>query len=322
MSDHSGVLVFTEDPATNFELIAIGRTLADKRDAPLITVALGENADEDAANFIHRGADTVYTITADALETPLAEPYADALCALIETVDPEIVLFGATNLGNELAPRIAARLDVGLVTNAVTLDIGDDDHLETQRLAYGGNAMALETFTAMPQLATVPPRTFDPAETNEAHEGEVNAFEPEIGGTKVNVNKEIEKAKEALRIEDAEVIVSCGRGVKQKEDIAICAELAEVLEGSVGCSRPISADLKWLSEDHWVGLSGHKVKPRVYFACGISGQIQHLAGMRDSDTIVAINTDEEAPIFASADFGVVGDLYKVVPELAKRFKGD
>ncbi len=145
-------------------------------------------------------------------------------------------------------------------------------------------------------------------------------IEPEHSPSKILKTQEMKS--EGVNVEDAEIIVSCGRGFKKKEDIRLVSELADVLKGrTVGCSRPIAADLKWLSEDHWIGLSGHKVKPKLYIACGISGQIQHIAGMRDSGVIVAINKDPEALIFKSADYGIVGDLYEVLPKLTSAIKG-
>jgi electron transfer flavoprotein alpha subunit len=162
---------------------------------------------------------------------------------------------------------------------------------------------------------------FQPLPENEAHKGDIIKKKVEVEKSTSKIVKVHEMKSEGVSVEDAEIIVSCGRGFKKKEDIELVSNLAEALKGrTVGCSRPIAADLKWLSEDHWIGLSGHKVKPKLYIACGISGQIQHIAGMRDSGVIVAINKDPEALIFKSADYGIVGDLYQILPKLTSAIK--
>jgi electron transfer flavoprotein alpha subunit len=196
-----------------------------------------------------------------------------------------------------------------------------DKKLTTERIVYSGNAIAVQEFTAAPQILTIAPKVYDPLPKNEQHKGELikMKIEPEPSPSKILKIQEMKT--EGINVEDAEIIVSCGRGFKKKEDIKLVSDLADVLKGkTVGCSRPIAADLKWLSEDHWIGLSGHKVKPKLYGACGISGQIQHIAGMRDSNVIVAINKDPEALIFKSADYGIVGDLYDVLPKLTTAIK--
>ena len=233
----------------------------------------------------------------------------------------EIVLIGSNKNGKELAARLAAKLDAGCVMDCIKVYLADKK-LTTERIVYSGNAIAVEQFTTAPQILTIPPKVFDPLPKDEHHKGEIikKKIEPELSLSKIL--KIHEMKSEGVNVEDATIIVSCGRGFKKKEDIKLVSDLAEVLKGrTVGCSRPIAADLKWLSEDHWIGLSGHKVKPKLYIACGISGQIQHIAGMRDSGVIVAINKDPEALIFKSADYGIVGDLYEVLPRLTSAIKG-
>jgi len=191
----------------------------------------------------------------------------------------------------------------------------------TERVVYSGNAIAVEEFVSHPQIMTIPPKAFNPLPKNEGHKGEVVKKKFDFEKSPSKITKVQEMKTEGANVEDAEIIVSCGRGFKNKDDIRLVRELADVLKGrTVGCSRPIAADLKWLSEDHWIGLSGHKVKPKLYIACGISGQIQHIAGMRDSGIVVAINKDPEALIFKSADYGIVGDLYQVIPKLTSAIK--
>jgi electron transfer flavoprotein alpha subunit len=195
-----------------------------------------------------------------------------------------------------------------------------DGNLEIDRMMYGGNAVVTQGFSAKPAIATVAPRTFDPLEPDEGRTGDISDLNVEMPAARANVTGETQKTSESVDLGAATVIVSCGRGIKNKEDIAIIEKLAKALDAEVGCSRPIASDLKWLSVDHWVGLSGKKVKPQMYLAVGISGQIQHLAGMRDSKIIVAINKDADAPIFKAADYGIVGDLYKIVDELVAKLQ--
>jgi electron transfer flavoprotein alpha subunit len=186
---------------------------------------------------------------------------------------------------------------------------------------YSGNAIAVEQFNSKPAIVTIPSKAFDPLKKDDSRKGDIVKKKIDIEKSPSKIIKVQDMKTEGVNVEDAEIIVSCGRGFKKKEDIKLVEELAEVIKGkTVGCSRPIAADLKWLSEDHWIGLSGHKVKPKLYIAAGISGQIQHIAGMRDSGIIVAINKDPEALIFKSADYGIVGDLYEVIPKLTEAIK--
>jgi electron transfer flavoprotein alpha subunit len=190
-----------------------------------------------------------------------------------------------------------------------------------ERIVYSGNALAVEQFNSKPAIVTIPSKAFDPLKKDDGRKGEIVKKKIDAEKSPSKIIKVQEMKTEGVNVEDAEIIVSCGRGFKKKEDIKLVEELAEVIKGkTVGCSRPISADLKWLSEDHWIGLSGHKVKPKLYIAAGISGQIQHIAGMRDSGVIVAINKDPDALIFKSADYGIVGDIYEVIPKLTEAIK--
>ena len=184
----------------------------------------------------------------------------------------------------------------------------------------GGNATAVEEFLQAPAIATIAPKICECMMADESRSGEVIAVDAQITEVAKAISTTEASETGECKIEDAVVIVSGGRGFKKKEDFSLLEDLAGALNGEIGCSRPIAADLKWLSEDHWVGLSGHKVKPKIYIACGISGQIQHLAGMRDADMIIAINKDREAPIFNAVDYGLVGDIYQVIPKLTEELK--
>ncbi len=188
-------------------------------------------------------------------------------------------------------------------------------------MVFSGNGVAVEKFISKPAVVTVPSKAYDPLPRDEGRSGEIVNKEIAPGTYGSRIIKVDPMQSEGVNVEDAEKIVSCGRGFKNRADIKLIEELASALKGyTVGCSRPIAADLKWLSEDHWIGLSGHKVKPKLYVACGISGQVQHVAGMRDSGIIVAINKDANAPIFKVADYGIVGDLYQVIPKLINAIK--
>ncbi|MBN2066395.1 MAG: electron transfer flavoprotein subunit alpha/FixB family protein, partial [Candidatus Thermoplasmatota archaeon] len=196
-----------------------------------------------------------------------------------------------------------------------------NNKLIAERVVYSGNAIATEQFNTTPAIVTVPSKAFDPLKKDDGRKGEITTKKIEGKTSASKIVKVQEMKTEGANVEDAEIIVSCGRGFKDKSDIKLVDDLADVLQGkAVGCSRPIAADLKWLSEDHWIGLSGRKVKPKLYIAAGISGQIQHIAGMRDSGIIVAINKDPEALIFKSADYGIVGDLYEILPKLTAAIK--
>lgn len=312
------VLVYSDDKKLTLELLNKATELATELHKKVIAVSIGH--EEFAKEFIEHGADLVLVVETS-LHQFKAEEYTSILQTIIKDHGNEIVLIGSNKNGKELAARLAANLDAGCVMDCIKVYL-HNKKLRTERIVYSGNAIAVEEFTSAPQILTIPPKVFDPLPRNEHHKGEIvkKKIEPEHFPSKIVKIQEMKS--EGVNVEDAVIIVSCGRGFKKKEDIKLVSELADVLKGrTVGCSRPIAADLKWLSEDHWIGLSGHKVKPKLYIACGISGQIQHIAGMRDSGVIVAINKDPEALIFKSADYGIVGDLYEVLPKLTSAIKG-
>jgi len=312
------VLVYSDDKKLTLELLNKAQELAKELHKKVIAVLIGH--EESAKEFVEHGADIVIVVETSQHQFK-AEEYTSILQSIMKDHGNEIVLIGSNKNGKELAARLAAKLDAGCVMDCIKVYLADKK-LTTERIVYSGNAIAVEQFTAAPQILTIPQKVFDPLPKDEHHKGEIlkKKIEPELSPSKIL--KIHEMKSEGVNVEDATIIVSCGRGFKKKEDIKLVSDLAEVLKGrTVGCSRPIAADLKWLSEDHWIGLSGHKVKPKLYVACGISGQIQHIAGMRDSGVIVAINKDPEALIFKSADYGIVGDLYEVLPKLTSAIKG-
>jgi electron transfer flavoprotein alpha subunit len=317
MSEHEGILVFSEKHDLMLEMLGKGREIADKLQTSLAAVLMGFNVQEKADELIKYGADKVYLVNNQALAHFQIEAYLSVLHNLAVNYKPEIILIGSTRNGKPLAARLATRLEAGCVPDCNRLSVGDERRLVGERITYGGNAAAKITFKAKPQIATVPARAFEKPEPKD-HSGQLVKLDVKIEESRTEIVETKPLEVSSVRIEDADVIISCGRGLGKKEDRALLDELATVLCGQVGCSRPLAEDRKWFTE--WVGLSGHKVKPKLYIACGISGVIQHVAGIRDAKVIVAINKDEQAPIFEVADYGVVGNLYEILPALKEAIK--
>lgn len=304
------IFTFSEDYETALEILAKGREIADSLRLELAAISIGKHDDiEDT--YIFCGADKVYSIDSELH----ADIVVDCLCSLINQYKPELLLIGGTRLGKEVAPRIAQKFGVGCATDCVDFSLEKGEFI-VKRFVLGGRFIATQRFLRKPQIVTVPPRRFG-KKLDTARTGKIIKTTLKPAQSRVQVLEKKDKTSQMLRIEEADIIVSGGRGFKKKEDLKIIESLAKVLGGAVGCSRSVSADLKWLPEEHWVGLSGHKVKPKLYIAIGISGQVQHIAGIRDSKTIIAINNDPNAPIFKSCDYGIVGDLYEIVPKLTE-----
>lgn len=317
MNESKGVWVFSEKHDLLLEILGEARELANELQTELAAVLIGNNIQEKASELMRYGADKVYVIDNPVLEHFQAERYLSVLHNLLSNYRPEIMLMGSTKNGKPLAARLATRLNVGCVPDCAKLSVDDKKRLICERITYGGSAIAKVIFKTKPQIATVPSRAFEKPEP-EDHSGQLIRLEVKAEEPKTEIVETRPLETSSVRIEEAEVIISCGRGLEKKEDKVLLDELATVLCGQVGCSRPLAEDRKWFSE--WVGLSGHKVKPKLYMACGISGVIQHVAGIRDSKVIVAINKDEQAPIFEIADYGIVGNLYEVLPALKEALK--
>jgi len=317
-TDSQGVIVYSENHNLLLELLGAGRRLADKLGTQLSAVLIGSKVTEERQKeAVKHGADRVYVVDEPRLKTFDVETCGAALLTVLKAYASKVLLIGATKRGKELAPRVAAVLETGCMTDCITLDLDGEGRLTAKRMTYGGSAIAEVVCLKKPQIATVPPKTFEKP-TPSDRTGEVIPLRVALPEPKVKVVERRQKQQAAFRIEDAPVVVGCGRGFKKKEDVKLLEELAEVLDARVSCTRPLAADYHWMQE--WIGLSGHKIRPKLYIAVGISGTIQHVAGIRDAQTIVAVNADEEAPIFNAVDYGVVGDLYKVVPALTKLLK--
>jgi len=305
------------------ELVTKGRELADKLGEKLVAVLIGHEIEAHAETLIHQGADKVFVVDEKVLEHYTTDAYTIALNTLIAPHKPAIVLYGATSNGRDLAPRVAARMALGLTADCTGLDIDEERQLIQTRPAFGGNIMAeiISPYTR-PQMATVRPNVFKPNEPDTSRTGEIEKVEMTISPIQVRT-KVLESVSEFVEgmksVEEADVIVCSGRGIKDPSNLELPKQLAQLLDAAVGGSRPI-VDLGWLPPSQQVGQSGRTVCPKLYIALGISGAIQHLAGMSSSDIIVAINKDPDAPIFEIADFGIVGDIFAVLPEVIEAVK--
>jgi len=312
----NGVMVYSEDVELEFQLLGKGAELAAKLGSDLSALLIGSDV-TDANTLIEHGANKVYVADHPKLSQFAVEPYRTGILEAVKKASPEIILLGATKRGKELAPRVAAALDTGCMTECIALDLDDERRLLAERLTYGGSCIAKEMSRKRPHIATIPQRTFQKPEPSK-RDGEVIKLDFEVPVSKIAIVERKEKSRGEGGLEEAPIIVAAGRGFRQKEDLQLLEELANVLGAKVGCTRPIAADSGWL--DEWIGISGLKVKPRLYIACGISGTVQHAAGIRDAQIIVSINKDEAANIFELSDYGVVGDLYKAIPALTKALK--
>ena len=307
----------------SYELLAWGRGLADKLGVELSSIIIGHNVKDKVKELIYRGADKVYVIDNPALKDFRADPYSEILTSLVEEYKPEIFIASATTLGRTVMPICMIKLETGLTADCTGLDIDLNERLLIQtRPAIGGNVMAtIKTPSSRPQMSTVRPKSKRPLPRDDSKTGQVIVKEFSGESLKSRV-KRIDFLKEetiGAPIQDADIIVSFGKGLKDAKNAGLINELAELLGGSVGASRKV-VDLGWIPYSHQVGLSGKTVSPKLYIACGISGAVQHMAGMSSAETIVAINSDPEADIFSLADFGVAGDLFEVIPLLIKRLK--
>ncbi len=310
------VMVYSEDRELELQLLGVGRKLADKIDAELAALILGSGI-VGAEELVEYGADMVIVVDDPGLSQFSLEPYRAAVLEAERVAEPEILLFGATKRGKELAARVAAALDTGCMTDCVELDVDDRGRLTAKRLTYGGSTIATEASSRKPHMATVPARAFKKLEPS-SRTGEVVKLDVEVPAPRVDVVERREKARGDMGLDEAPVIVSAGRGFRGREDLRLLEELAEALGAKIGCTRPVAADLGWMEE--WIGISGHKVAPRLYVACGISGTIQHAAGIRDAQLIVSINNQEGANIHELSDYSIVGDLYTVLPALTRALR--
>ena len=330
LAKSKGVWVFVEQyggevAKVSWELLGSGRKLADIRGVELTAVIIGHNVDRIRTEAYAYGADVAIMMDNAVYANYRTEPFTDALCHLIDKHMPEIILMGATGQGRDLAGSVATVVKTGLTADCTGLDIDAHGNLAQTRPAFGGNIMAtIMCDKFRPQMATVRPQVMKASEYMADRKGEVirETFAPTEESVLVKVLQVImdRDGKDQVDVAAAEIIVSGGRGMMGKENFSILQELADELGGVVGSSRS-AVDAGWMPLSRQVGQTGKTVRPKIYIACGISGAIQHLVGMQDSDVVIAINRDPEAPIFEVATYGIVGDLFQVVPALTKHIRG-
>lgn len=306
-----------------FELLGAAKELCAKLEEKCCAVLVTAAAGELPQQLIAAGADVVYVVEDAKYADYDTELYTDTICQLSKKYDPASIMFGATDDGRDLAPRVAARLHTGLCADCTALDVTDDKLVAWTRPALGGNICAtIICDVNRPQMGTVRPKVFKPAELDNTRTGEVIAFTPEAGAvSRVElVKKEALSSENAVKIDEADMIAAGGRGFGSKEKFDVLEQLAALFENSAVAGTRAAIDEGWLTHSQQVGQSGKSVTPHIYFACGISGAIQHLSGMKDSDIIIAINKDAEAPIFTVAHYGIVGDVNVILPKLIEKIK--
>jgi electron transfer flavoprotein alpha subunit len=309
------LLVYSEEPDLTLELINI--TSFGITDAQVSVALLGARDLDDAGKKVSvNGVNSIFEIQSEALKDFGPEAVTDALEAISLENKPDFVLISATKKGREVAPKLAVRLNLGCITDAQNLKF-ENGSVRAERVVWGGNAISTVA-SKNGAVITIAPRAGEKAGGSSQPEIKKISFQPKTRTSIVLGNKPKESGE--VNLKDADAVVSAGRGFKKKEDLTLLNELATTLHAVIGASRPLTSDLGWMPESRQVGLSGTTVKPKLYVAVGISGQIQHLTGMRDSKLIVAINNDKNAPIFQECDYGIVGDLYQVIPALTKALK--
>lgn len=343
LEEYKGVFVFAQQVDNKvdgiaYELLGEATRLAAPLNAQVTAVLVGSGVKNLADSLAEYGADRVIVVDDPELKEYRTEPYAHALASVINEFKPEIMLVGATAIGRDLGPTVSARVATGLTADCTMLEIGDfplvpipgkeseqkHNQLLMTRPAFGGNTIAtIACPNNRPQMATVRPGVMQKIEPKKGAKAEVVEFNPGFtpNNRYVTIKEVVKAAKDVADIMDAKILVSGGRGVGSAENFKILDDLAAAIGGTVSCSRAV-VDSGWKPKDLQVGQTGKTVRPNVYFAIGISGAIQHVAGMEESDIIIAINKDEDAPIFDVADYGIVGDLNKIVPELTAKIKAE
>lgn len=329
MSDARNVWVFIEVvrgkiKGVSLELLGQGRKMADDLGEKLVAIIPGNEIEDFAKMAIHYGADEAIVVDQKELKDYSTDGYTKAMCTLIKKYNPAVLLIGATNNGRDLGPRVSSRMQTGLTADCTELGVDSETRLvKWTRPAFGGNLMAtILCPDHRPQIGTVRPGVFKKPEEDTGRKGEIIHETVEFGPDEIRT-RIVEVITEAggadVNMEEAEIIVSGGRGVGGPEGFEVLKELADEIGAQIGASRA-AVDSGWISSLHQVGQTGKSVGPKIYIACGISGAIQHVAGMSSSDVIIAINKDPDAPIFNIADYGIVGDLFEIIPELTKRIR--
>jgi len=328
ISQYKGVWVFAEQrdgviSSVVYELLNKAHQLANDLNTYVGAIFLGEGISDKAKELIHRGADKVFVVDSPALKHYIAENYTKAIAGLVGKYKPEIILAGATTTGRSLVSRIAVGIYAGLTADCTGLDIDSEKKILIQtRPAFGGNIMAqIISPNFRPQMATVRHKVMPESANDPKRSGEIikESFDEAGRDSRIKFLDFVKEAISTVNLAEADIIVSGGRGLQEQKNFALVEELAEALGAAVGSSRAC-VDAGWIPYSHQVGQTGRTVCPKIYIACGISGQIQHLVGMQSSKVIIAINKDPDAPIFKVANYAIIGDLFKVVPLLIKKFR--
>ncbi len=328
VKDYKGIWVFIEQKngkiqSVSYELLGKAQDLAKKLKTQVSGVLIGHKLDNQMDELIWRGADNVYLIEAPEIANFQDEPYTRILVELIKKYKPEILLCGATYIGRSLIARVAIKIKAGLTADCTGLDIDTEKKILLQtRPAFGGNIMAtIISPNYRPQMATVRHKVMPPMNPDKHRKGKIirESFDSVVYSSRTKLLDIVEEIESLVNIAEADIIVSGGRGLGSAENFKMLEGLAHVLGGAVGSSRA-AVDSGWMPYSHQIGQTGRTVAPKIYFACGISGQIQHLVGMQSSKIIVAINKDPDAPIFKIATYAIVGDLFQIIPALTRKFK--
>ncbi|MFA5224524.1 MAG: electron transfer flavoprotein subunit alpha [Candidatus Omnitrophota bacterium] len=328
IKDYQGIWVFIEQKngrvqSVSYELLGKAQELAKKLNCQVSGVLIGNKLEDQLDELVFCGADNIYLVEAPELANFQDEPYTNIIVELIKKYKPEIFLCGATNIGRSLISRVAINIKAGLTADCTGLDIEPDKKILLQtRPAFGGNIMAtIISPNYRPQMATVRHKVFAPMAADKKRKGKIirESFDSSLYVSRTKLLDIIDEIESTVNLSEADIIVSGGRGMGGPENFKLLEELAHVLGAAVGSSRA-AVDSGWIPYSHQVGQTGRTVAPKIYIACGISGQIQHLVGMQSSKIIIAVNKDPEAPIFKIATYGIVGDLFQVVPALTQAFK--
>ena len=324
MADNKGVMIvgeLTEGKLSSIttEILGAGRSLAESLSDEVICVLIGDQLGDNAKTAIAYGADKVYAVEDAAFKDYQTEAYVAVMDKLVKEISPRILLMGQTAMGRDLAPRLSFRLGVPVAMDCLELNINADKALEMTRSVYGGNARAIFTSSDYPQMATIRQKAVAPLAPDDGRNGEVISYKADIEAVKAKVLETVKEEVAGIKLEDAEVIVAGGRGIGSADGFKQLEDLAKVLKGAVGASRP-PCDNGWLPDTQQIGLTGKIVSPDLYIAVAISGASQHLSGCSGCKNIIAINKDPEANIFKNASFGVVGDWKQVLPALTDKVK--
>lgn len=328
LNDYKNIWVFIETECgkaknVGYELLNVARPLADQKGCPLVAVVIGKDIEGVAKEAVCYGADSAIIVDGPEYEYYTTDAFTKAMVTLVEKYKPETLMIGATNNGRDMGPRVSCRLKTGLTADCTEIGIDEDTgNIAWTRPTFGGNLMAtIMCPDNRPQMGTVRPGVFKKGAYDESRTGEIikETIHTAAEEIRTKLVERVNEVTEAINLEEADVIVAGGRGVGSAENFKLLEELAETVDGTLGCSRA-AVDAGWMPYVHQVGQSGKTVAPRLYFAIGISGAIQHLTGIAGSDTVIAVNKDPDAPIFDVADYGIVGDLNEVVPALTEAIK--